>query len=501
MVIGIIEDDKLLRKALDTSLKNQGYTTILAASRKEAIKNIDSSVDLLIVDIGLPDGDGINLYQELQKNGKIPAIFLTAKDDEKDMLKAFDTGADDYVVKPFSIKVLLKRIEVVLKRKSNENTFMCGQVILYSDRKQVFVGETEIFLTVKEYQLLEYLIMNQNQVLTKEMLSVMYLEWDIEWEISMVVAISTVLLIGFILGGSTVYLVENHLRAKEMNKIYKLTESLINGNELDGSDIGKETLYSKTTNQLIRLQEMLEGRRKEAEKSQYEIQKLISEIAHQLRTPLSNIKNYTELLQESLNETQEVLNAEYMKDLRTSEEQLCFLVESFIKTARLEQGIIQVHMQKENLVETILNALGQIQKKAEEKEIFFQVELPEKIICEHDKNWMCEAFYNVFDNAVKYSKNNSTINITMKQTEMFYKIQVRDYGIGIRDGEENKIFQRFYRGEQARGQEGCGIGLYLSREIVLLQKGMMKAKQMKPGLLIEVNLPVETVHMQLVRSL
>ena len=170
MVIGIIEDDNLLRKALDTSLKNQGYTTILAGSRKEAIKNIDSSVDLLIVDIGLPDGDGINLYQELQKNRKIPAIFLTAKDDEKDMLKAFDTGADDYVVKPFSIKVLLKRIEVVLKRKSNENIFMCGQVMLYSDRKQVFVGETEISLTLKEYQLLEYFIMNQNQVLTKEML-------------------------------------------------------------------------------------------------------------------------------------------------------------------------------------------------------------------------------------------------------------------------------------------------------------------------------------------
>ena len=234
------------------------------------------------------------------------------------------------------------------------------------------------------------------------MLSVMYLEWDIEWESSMAVAIFTVLLIGFILGGSTVYLVENHLRTNEMNKIYKLTESLINGNELDGSDIGKETIYSKTTNQLIRLQEILEGRRKEAEKSKYEIQKLISEIAHQLRTPLANIKNYTELLQESLNETQKTLNTEYIKDLRTSEEQLCFLVESFIKTARLEQGIIQVHTQKENLVETILNALGQIQKKAEEKDIYFQVELPEKIICEHDKNWMCEAFYNVFDNAYRH---------------------------------------------------------------------------------------------------
>ena len=180
MVIGIIEDDKLLRKALDTSLQNQGYTTILADSRKEAIKNIDSSVDLLIVDIGLPDGDGINLYQELQKNEKISAIFLTAKDDEKDMLKAFDIGADDYVVKPFSIKVLLKRMEVVLKRKSNENTFMCWQVILYSDRKQVFIGETEIFLTVKEYQLLEYFIMNQNRVLTKEM--IMENIWGIDSE-------------------------------------------------------------------------------------------------------------------------------------------------------------------------------------------------------------------------------------------------------------------------------------------------------------------------------
>ena len=99
---------------------------------------------------------------------------------EKDMLKAFDIGADDYVVKPFSIKVLLKRMEVVLKRKSNENVFMCGQVMLYSDRKQVFVGETEISLTLKEYQLLEYFIMNQNQVLTKEM--IMENIWGIDSE-------------------------------------------------------------------------------------------------------------------------------------------------------------------------------------------------------------------------------------------------------------------------------------------------------------------------------
>ncbi len=170
--------DELLKKALDTTLKKHGYTTVLASSKKEAIQNINRYVDLLIVDIGLPDGNGISLYQELQRNQKIPAIFLTARDDERDMLKAFDIGADDYVIKPFSMKVLLKRMEVVLRRTTGENVFMCGEIILYPERKQVLIGKKEISLTVKEYQLLEYFIMNQKQVLTKEM--IMEYLWGID---------------------------------------------------------------------------------------------------------------------------------------------------------------------------------------------------------------------------------------------------------------------------------------------------------------------------------
>lgn len=319
---------------------------------------------------------------------------------------------------------------------------------------------------------------------------IMFLVWVIEWESDMKILIFITLFIGAILGGSLVYLYENYLRTNEMIKINKLTEDIIINKEAHCYDSCKETLCSKTENQLIRIQEILEGRRKEAEFRQEEIQRLISEIAHQMRTPLANIKNYTELLQESSNETGESLNTEYMQNLQTSEEQLCFLVESFIKTARLEQGLIQVHLQKQNLIETILNALGEIQQKAEGKNIYFQVELPERVICEHDKNWMCEAFYNFFDNAVKYSESGSKIDVTMKQTEMFYKILVRDYGIGIKKGEENLIFQRFYRSEYAKEYEGYGIGLYLSRKIILLQRGIVKAKQMDQGLLIEINLPV-----------
>lgn len=102
------------------------------------------------------------------KRQKYLQFFLTARDEETDMLTAFDTGADDYVVKPFSMKVLLKRIEAVIGRNNREKQLACGEIILFSDKKKVYKNGKEIILTAKEYQLLEYLMYNQGNVLTKE---------------------------------------------------------------------------------------------------------------------------------------------------------------------------------------------------------------------------------------------------------------------------------------------------------------------------------------------
>lgn len=168
MLIGIIEDDRLLSQALERVLSTAGYDTVCTHTKEEALTLLSGNEDLLLIDIGLPDGDGIRLYQELRTRGKTPAIFLTARDEEKDMLDAFNCGADDYVVKPFSMKILLKRVEVVLKRSGGDEMLVCRDLVLYPGRKQVFLNGAEIALTAKEYQLLEYLMMNQNQVLTKE---------------------------------------------------------------------------------------------------------------------------------------------------------------------------------------------------------------------------------------------------------------------------------------------------------------------------------------------
>lgn len=307
--------------------------------------------------------------------------------------------------------------------------------------------------------------------------------------------------IGIITGGSIIYIRQRKLRMEELRKAAAMTEDILAGRRLRTSAPGDELLLARIENQLVRIQEVLDGRRKEAEKSRDEIQKLISEIAHQMRTPLTNIESYTGFLR-NITETaeqnlegeasgsNEKIGLQYISALEVSEKKLHFLVDSFVKMARLEQHIIQIHQNEKDLLKTIHNTFGQIQNRAEEKQIRFHITMPKQALCVHDSNWLSEAVFNILDNAVKYSEPGGTVEVSLKQNELYMKLQVRDYGIGIEEGEENQIFRRFYRGRRVTVQEGLGIGLYLAREIMNLHGGFMTAKKMDPGLLIEVNLPI-----------
>ena len=125
--IAVIEDDTLLGQALVEMLTSHGYQAFAAESVTKARRLLERQpVDLLLIDRGLADGDGVGLCRQRSGQEKLPAIFLTARDEETDMLTAFDTGADDYVVKPFSMKVLLKRIEAVIGRLPGKTGGTCG---------------------------------------------------------------------------------------------------------------------------------------------------------------------------------------------------------------------------------------------------------------------------------------------------------------------------------------------------------------------------------------
>ncbi len=176
----IVEDDTLLNRAVCKAFTNAGYEAAGALSMQEAQGLLEDGAALMIVDIGLPDGDGFSLCRQVQNSREIPVIFLTARDDEEDMIRAFDCGADDYLVKPFPMAVLLKHAQAVLRRTGEENTklFCYEDLSIDYERKQVMSRGKTINLTNKEYDLLVLLARNRKKVITKQM--ILEQIWDVQ---------------------------------------------------------------------------------------------------------------------------------------------------------------------------------------------------------------------------------------------------------------------------------------------------------------------------------
>lgn len=294
----------------------------------------------------------------------------------------------------------------------------------------------------------------------------------------------------FLMGMLGMYLLQQKARREELNRISLYLQELLEGKEIDAGTGSEETLNSKIDHQLMRVQSVLVGQKKKAQNEKKELQELISEIAHQMRTPLTNLRNYLGFLEE-INETKSDSEKQYLKAIRSSEEKIYFLTEHFIRISRLEHGMIQLKKEETDFMKTLLNALSQVQEQAERKDIKFQFELPRKAAVKHDTNWLEEAIFNLLDNAVKYSGQGGMIEIMIQEDEMFLTLRIRDYGTGIEAGEENKIFQRFYRGSRVGNQEGFGIGLYLAREIVSKHGGILTGKRENPGMEMRLSLPRE----------
>lgn len=283
-----------------------------------------------------------------------------------------------------------------------------------------------------------------------------------------------------------VWYIQRKNRARELADISTMLERILNDELLEADISVQETLFSKIQHQLCRLQRMTKGYHVQIENDRDSIKKLISEIAHQLRTPLTNIETYLTFLKDDTISSEE--QKIYLEAVSDSEQKIHFLVESFIKMSRLENRIIQIRPDETDLCSTLNHAIWQIEKKAEGRGIALHREFPDDLNHVHDAGWLGEAIFNVLDNAVKYSEENSKIVIGAHKNEMSVCIWIRDYGMGIEADEESKVFQRFYRGKKAQKKEGFGLGLYLTREIVLLHGGFVRIKRMHPGTLVEIYL-------------
>jgi signal transduction histidine kinase len=217
------------------------------------------------------------------------------------------------------------------------------------------------------------------------------------------------------------------------------------------------------------------------------IQALISDISHQTVTPISNIKIYTELLEEqqSIWRAKKNVVDKYMVEemqldmkedidaIKDQVEKLDFLIESLVKLSRLENGILSLKPQK-SCIKDVLSAMKiQFANKAQNKNIALVIE-DSKEEAEFDDKWTIEAIANIVDNAIKYTPEGGQVIIRVSSYSLFLRLDVIDTGIGIAEQEMGSIFTRFYRSPAVRTQPGVGIGLYLAREVLKMQKGYIK---------------------------
>lgn len=254
------------------------------------------------------------------------------------------------------------------------------------------------------------------------------------------------------------------------------------GHTLDNMISEQETSFSYTAEsvngklhlKLKRLSEILYDKTMKSQTERDYMRSLISDISHQIKTPLANLKMYEELLRSrKLSDAQQ---QEFLTLLHEQMEKLDFLLESLVKLSRLENGIISFSICNICVKEMLAAALLQIMPAAEAKEIVITVDCGDNIFVSCDKKWTTEAIFNVLDNAVKYTPPQGSVHITVCVETFFTVLHIKDSGIGIPEAEQAKIFGRFYRVASTSDAPGVGIGLFLTRKILQAQDGYIMVK-------------------------
>ena len=178
MQILLVEDNKAITKALTYTLRQNKYSILCTESVADTLKMLEQEkIDLIILDVTLPDGNGFELYKTIKKKYGISTIFLTAKDEESDVVKGLELGAEDYVTKPFSTRELIARINKVLLRNKKHNIIKIQDITCNLDKMCIYKGERELSFSSLELKILMLLFTNLNKVITRQYIIEKIWDW------------------------------------------------------------------------------------------------------------------------------------------------------------------------------------------------------------------------------------------------------------------------------------------------------------------------------------
>ena len=266
-------------------------------------------------------------------------------------------------------------------------------------------------------------------------------------------------------------------------------DNMISGGEAPERAADRDTIFARISHRLSQLYRIMQENRRKVDEERQELQMLVSDISHQVKTPVSNLKMVTDTLLAKPVTEQE--RRDFLQGVRSQTDKLEFLFQALVKTSRLETGAIRLEKKDGLLIDTLAQAMSGIVYGAEKKGIAVSVQCPEDLRVSHDSKWTAEALFNLLDNAVKYTPAGGQISVSVEQWEMYVRLDVSDTGRGISESSQAAVFRRFYREEAVHDEPGVGIGLYLAREIVTRQGGYVKVvSQEDRGSTFSVFLPV-----------
>lgn len=259
-----------------------------------------------------------------------------------------------------------------------------------------------------------------------------------------------------------------------VNDICETVDALMDGRKPENYHPYEDSQTSKVQSKLLQYYDRMREGQRQSEQDKQTIQELVSDISHQVKTPIANIQMFTNILQQ--HQLSDEKRNEFLATMTAQINKLDFLMQSLIKMSRLETGTFILHMETGSLYNTIAQAVSGVWAKADQKSIQIDVECDSSVVVKHDTKWTAEALGNILDNAVKYTPKGGNICVSVRPWQFYTRIDISDTGIGIAAEHYNDVFKRFYRAQEVAAKEGVGLGLYLTRGIITRQKGYISVK-------------------------
>lgn len=266
-------------------------------------------------------------------------------------------------------------------------------------------------------------------------------------------------------GLAGMYLSKRHL----YHTLDGLLDTVLKGGQADEVEWKEGSAYALSY-KIVRIREKLDLEAANSKKEKEQVKQLISNLSHQLKTPLANVMLYEDILLEK-KDMPKAEREKFIMQMKTQTEKIDWILNSLFQMVKLEQDVIEFTVGAYPIKKTLACALSTVYEKAVKHGVRFIMHKFQDKELYHNPEWTAEVFINLFENAVKYSPPDSVVEIRFETYEMYSVVLVRDYGIGIAEWEQQKIFQRFYRGENAGNVQGCGIGLYLAKLIIEKENG------------------------------